>query len=162
MAAGLALLTCGRAQADTTLERAVKATFVTRFGGFVTWPTQGALKLCVQGDPRFAAAVAQAAAGQTMQLRAFSLQPLGAVARDSDCDILYAGGAGQSADDALEAVRGRPVLTVTDSDHGATRGMIHFVVFEGRVRFHIDAAAAARAGLTMDSRLLALALSVKR
>jgi hypothetical protein len=40
--------------------------------------------------------------------------------------------------------------------------MIHFVVAQGRVRFHIDEAAAVRSGLTINSRLLALALSVRQ
>ena len=59
-------------------------------------------------------------------------------------------------------MRGKPVLTVTDARSSVRRGMIHFVVVQGRVRFHIDEAAAVRSGLTINSRLLALALSVRQ
>ena len=80
----------------------------------------------------------------------------------SGCHILYAAGAGgQSVAAALAAVRGEPVLTVTDSTHGATRGIIHFVVVSERVRFHIDRDAAARNHVNLSSRLLSIALSVR-
>ncbi|WP_374577311.1 YfiR family protein [Phenylobacterium sp. J367] len=51
---------------------------------------------------------------------------------------------------------------MTDSTRGSTRGMIHFVVFQNRVRFHIDAQQASENGLAISSKLLALGLSVKR
>jgi hypothetical protein len=52
------------------------------------------------------------------------------------------------------------VLVVTDSANGADRGQIHFAIDQNRVRFHVDDAAAKKAGLTISSRLLSLALSV--
>jgi hypothetical protein len=69
-----------------------------------------------------------------------------------------------SADTArlLNTLRGQPVLTITDSRAGAARGMIHFTVSGGRVRFFIDEAAAAEHGLSISSRLLALALGVRQ
>ena len=39
--------------------------------------------------------------------------------------------------------------------------MIHYVIKGGRVRFHIDAGAARRSGLTLKGTLLDIALSVK-
>jgi hypothetical protein len=88
---------------------------------------------------------------------------LAEVDRESGCQVLYAvGSSRQSVPQALQAVRGAPVLTVTDAGRGPTRGMIHFVVFEDRVRFHIDAQQAAQSGLSISSKLLALGLSVKR
>jgi hypothetical protein len=39
--------------------------------------------------------------------------------------------------------------------------MIHFAMQQSRVKFHIDSGAATRSGLTLSSKLLALALSVK-
>jgi len=40
--------------------------------------------------------------------------------------------------------------------------MIHFVIRDGRVRFYIDEAGAALRGLSVSSRLLALAVGVTR
>jgi hypothetical protein len=140
---------------------AVKAAFLTKFGAFVTWPAAaaGPLRVCVVGDDAFGAALERAAQEQG----SVRVARLAEVERDSGCQVLYAAGSPrQSVAQALQAVRGAPVLTVTDAGRGATRGMIHFVVFEDRVRFHIDADQAQDCGLAISSKLLALSLSVKR
>lgn len=142
------------------LEYAVKAAFLTKFAAFVSWPpgvSSGPVRVCVVGDDPFGAAIENAAAGQVVVRR------LAAVDRGSGCQVLYASGSSrQSVAQALQAVRGAPVLTVTDAARGGPRGMIHFVVFQDRVRFHVDAAQAAQGGLSISSKLLALGLSVKR
>jgi hypothetical protein len=53
----------------------------------------------------------------------------------------------------------RPVLVVSEAAPGAPAGIIRFVPIEGRVRFAVDAAAAQSAGLTISSKLLALAVA---
>jgi hypothetical protein len=157
-------LACGapaRAQ-PRSLESAVKAAFLTKFGAFVTWPARGGgpLQLCVVGDDPFGAALEQAAQGQA---GAIAVHRLAMVDRESGCDVAYlAGSARQTAGQALAAVHGAPVLTVTDAARGGPHGMIHFVVFEDRVRFQVDAAQASQSGLAISSKLLTLALSVKR
>ncbi len=40
--------------------------------------------------------------------------------------------------------------------------MIHFVIFEDRVRFHVDLGQASRSGVALSSKLLSLALTVRR
>ena len=54
------------------------------------------------------------------------------------------------------------MLTVTDARAGPQRGMIHFTIVGGRVRFFIDEAAASDRGLSISSRLLALAAGVRQ
>ena len=145
-----------------SLEFAVKAAFLTKFGAFVNWPAGGGpVRLCVIGEDPFGARLEQAAQGQPGQ--AIAVRRLVEVDRSSGCDIVYAGGSPrQSVGQSLQAVRGAPVLTVTDASRGGARGMIHFVVFQDRVRFHIDSAQASQSGLAISSKLLSLALSVKR
>jgi hypothetical protein len=83
--------------------------------------------------------------------------------RDAHCDVAYVAGSPRApVAEVLDAMRGAPVLTVTDAGRGGDRGMIHFVVFQDKVRFQVDAAQAAHSGLGFSSKLLALALSVKR
>lgn len=154
---------------QANLEAAVKATFLYRFGSFVEWPPtafarpDAPLVVCVFGAPSFAQVVERAAGGEQVAGRPVLVRRLSVVARDSGCHILYAAGAGdQSVAQALAAVRGQPVLTVTDSNFGATRGAVHFVVVQDRVRFHIDRGAAEQNFLTLSSRLLSIALSVRR
>jgi hypothetical protein len=142
------------------LEYAVKAAFLTKFPAFVSWPgaaAGGPMRICVVGDDPFGPALESAARGQV------SVRRMPVADRNAGCQVLYAAGsARQSVPQALAAVRGAPVLTVTDGARGAPRGMIHFVVFQDRVRFHIDAAQAAQSGLAISSKLLQLGLSVKR
>jgi hypothetical protein len=154
-------------QAD--LESAVKATFLLRFGSFAEWPASAfdspsaPLVICIAGAEPFAATVEAAAVGEQISGRSIQVRRLGAVSAASRCHILYAAGvAGQSPAAMMRIMRGAPVLTVTDARFGETRGAIHFVVVEGRVRFHIDRGEAERNRLGLNARLLSIALSVRR
>ena len=62
----------------------------------------------------------------------------------------------------LAAVRGTPVLTVTDvASNAQSHGIINFVTENNHVRFDIDEQAASDNGLAISSKLLNLARSVK-
>ena len=60
----------------------------------------------------------------------------------------------------LATIGRQPILTVTDGANTPKRGVIHFVLVGGRVRFFIDQGAAQRRGLNISSRLLTLAIGV--
>lgn len=148
------------------LESAVKATFLMRFPSFVQWPPEsfpGAtdpVVLCVTGDPAFAGLVESAARGERIGVRSIVVRSIGPASPSSGCHVLYTGG-GQDAAARLAAMRGEPVLTVTDERRGSARGMIHFVMDNGRVRFHADRAQMEAAGLAVSARLLNVALTVR-
>jgi hypothetical protein len=59
------------------------------------------------------------------------------------------------------ALDDKPILTVTDASLGTERGMVHFTLKDGRVRFYIDDARAAHGNLAISARLLSLAITVK-
>jgi hypothetical protein len=62
----------------------------------------------------------------------------------------------------LEKAGALPILTVGEDEPFARNGgIIHFVLKNGNVRLEIDLAAAKKAGLTISSRLLAVADVVK-
>jgi hypothetical protein len=62
----------------------------------------------------------------------------------------------------LQALAGKPVLTVSDDGAFARAGgMINFFVDSERMRFAVNPAAAERGGLRISSRLLKLAVIVK-
>lgn len=150
-----------------TSDQAVKAAFLYRFASFVTWPgdafanSQAPLTLCVLDDDPFASALNSAVSGQHIDQHGFSVRRLASLADARQCQVLYA--VGGRADDAVRSVRGAPVLTVTDAGGGSdARGVIHFVVIGDRVRFYADDAQAAENHLAISSRLLALAVSVRR
>lgn len=166
--APMALFTVAQAQAQT-LEYPIKAAFLFKFGEFAQWPpgafeaSGGTLNICIVGDSGFAAIVANAVKGEMVAGRQVLAQGLASIAASDPCHIAYiAGSAKQSVEDALEVVRGRPMLTVTDESRGGAAGVIHFVVRGNRVRFAIDDGAAAVNGLTLSSALLNIAVSVQR
>ena len=150
------------------LEAAVKAAFLPKFAPYVSWPataapTAGApYTICVVGLDPFGALLDEATIGQRLGTSALTVRRIDQIDRSSGCQIAFIGGSPrQSVKAALAAVSGAPVLTVTDARSTRERGMVHFELKSGRVRFHIDDAAAARAGLGLSSKLLGLALSVQ-
>lgn len=171
LAPALALLLApleARAQ-QTELETAVKATFFYRFGAFVDWPqdafasAEAPFAICISGPSHFADVVENAATDERIAGRAVVIRRIGAVTRESGCQVLFVGGvADQTIEQGLAIVRGAPVLTVTDEQYGRTRGAIHFVVVDERVRFHVDRGAIEGNRLSVSSRLLNIALSVRR
>jgi hypothetical protein len=141
------------AQAQPVPEEAVKAAFVTKFPVFVEWPPPRPRQvICAVGEDAVVLSLARTPMGGA------SFRRLDAIGRETDCTVLYAAGsAKQTVGQALRAVDGLPVLTITDSRRSAARGMIHFTVQQQRVRFQIDAGRAQRSGLAPSSKLLALA-----
>lgn len=164
MAALLGIAPVARAQ---TSEDVVKATFLYRFASFITWP-EGALGgpespivLCVIGADPFARVLERAVADQRVDGRAFDVRRLSEPESARQCQVVYVVGA--RAADTLRVTRGASVLTVTDGTMGDdVRGIIHFVIVGDRVRFHIDDARAAEGQVFLSSRLLSLAVSVRR
>jgi hypothetical protein len=145
-------------------ETAVKAAFLPKFARYVQWPgTRGQVVLCLVGRDPFGAALERAAAQEIVGGQPVAVRRMPGVDASARCDVAYVEGS-NSRETAtfLAAFRNRPVLTVTDSRAGPARGLIHFTMAAGRVRFFIDEAAAAERGLTISSRLLALALGVRQ
>lgn len=163
---GIATALPARAEVSET---AVKAAFLPRFARYVSWPAAvmpGAgqpFTLCVIGGDPFGRSLDQAAASQTIDGHGIAVRRLPSAAGAEGCSIAFVrGGGGQSTGQLLTALGSRPILTVTDARAGGQRGIIHFAIVDGRVRFFIDEAMAARRGLTISSRLLALAVGVRQ
>lgn len=163
-----ALAAPASAQTDA-LAAAVKATYLSKLAPFVAWPPtvfnapDDPLVICVQGPETFATLVDRAAAGQRVGAHAVQVRHLGRIDRSSGCQIAYvAGSPVQSASQALAAVQGAPVLTVTDAGRGPARGVVHFVLAGGKVRFAVNNGLAEADGINISSKLLALAVEVAR
>lgn len=163
--AASALLAVPAAAAAPPSEVAVKAAFLTKFPAYVAWPAAarprpGApLQICILGDDPFGRLIDEAARGQQVDGHPLQVRRLNAPGQAGGCHVAFVQGSGPAM---LQGLQGKPVLTVTDARAGARGGMIHFVVHQGRVRFHIDEAQAARSGVGISSRLLGIALSVRR
>lgn len=165
----LSALASERALAQSsTIEHAVKATYIYKFAPFVEWPAgafvspSDPLVLCIAGVDAVSQVVDEAVQGQMIGGHPISVLHLLTPDNDSRCHILYVASQGASAVAALDKVRGRPILTVTDTAREAqAHGIINFVVQDNRVRFEIDQNAAAENHLVISSKLLNLALRVR-
>lgn len=161
----LALPAASQAQSAAT-EHAIKAAYLYKFAPFVEWPPaafaspSSPFQLCILGQDPFGPSLDRAVGGQRVDGHPVTVRRLARVDAASGCHILYLGASrGQSEAEALRAVRGAPILTVGEDD---VRGaIIRFVVKDNRVRFDIDAAAAAVNRVTISSKLLSLATSVR-
>jgi hypothetical protein len=149
-------------------EYSVKAAYLYKFAPFVQWPPAslpaGArLQVCVVGPDPFGGALEAAVLGQMVGDHKVEVRRLARIDRRTACHVMYVRkSAGQSVAEALAAVHGAPVLTVTDAADGdGPRGILHLVVAQKRVRFEVDPGAAAENGLTISSKLLDLALTVR-
>ncbi len=163
----LLLVSAGPGHAgDRSLEYAVKATYLYKFAPFVDWPPtafdqpNAPFVLCIVGADPFAEPIEKTVASQRIGDHPLLLRHLSAADARSGCHLMFVEGSpSQTVAQALEAVRGSPTLTVTDSD-APTPGIIQFVVVNDRVNFDIDNVAAATNHLTISSKLLALAHGV--
>lgn len=166
LAALFASAAAGHAEAGAP-ESALKATYLYKFAPFVAWPASAfsspssPFHLCVLGDDPFSVILEQAVRGQYVDEHPMMVRRIRTV-ESTGCHILYLGeGAGRPVADALRNLRGAPILTVCDQTLGVRGAIIQFVVRNGRVRFDIDADAAAASGVTISSKLLSLATSAR-
>jgi hypothetical protein len=151
-----------------TSEYAVKAAFLYNFAKFVEWPAaafrgpRDPMTLCVLGEDPFGGELDQTVDGKTVLGRQIVVRRFAKPAGLEDCRILFVSSSeAPRFDQVLAALGGRAVLTVGEDEAFARGGgIISFVIRENRVRFQIDRAAAARAGLSISSRLLEVAEAV--
>jgi hypothetical protein len=81
------------------------------------------------------------------------------VTSNPGCQIAFVSGTeAQPTETILAALRGTPVLTVTDGAPDEAAGIVNFLIEDNHVRFAIDANAAKQNGLTISSKLLNLAV----
>lgn len=144
-----------------------QASFLPKFARYVAWPAArrpapGApFQLCVIGRDPYGRTLDAAAAAAQVDGHGVTVRRLPDERGAEACHLAFVRGP-QPADTGrlLLALRTLPILTVTDARAGPQRGMIHLTSISGRVRFFINDAEAAQRGLTISSRLLALAAGV--
>ena len=161
------LMLANGARADVSLEYTVKAAYLPKFVPFITWPETAftsptaPVTICVVGADPFGGKLDQAASGLKSGERAIVVRYLPTPDPSASCHVVFLGpGDTTVAEGTLDAMKGRQVVTVTDSGLKA-RGVISFLIEANHVRFDIDAAAAAQGGVVFSSKLLSLAHAVK-
>ena len=150
---------------DGYSEDSVKAVFLARFPGYVEWPPTARTQftIAVLGADGVAAELQrvlpnfQVARLQTQVRKIRRIDELG------DAQMLFVGR--ESPVDLrliVAATSARPVLLVTDDEHGLDLGSaVNFLLVDQRVRFEVSVLAAERSGLTISSELLSVAARVQ-
>lgn len=155
--------------AQDSLEYSLKASFLYKFGSFVSWPKDAfasetsPVVLCIAGQDHFGDIIDRAVAGQYVGKRSIEVKRIPIANQESGCHIMYiAGSSSQTVEEGVEAMRHSHTLTFTNSTQNlAEKGIVHFVLKDNRLRFEIDDSLAAENGLVLSSKVLSLAISVK-
>ena len=148
-------------------EDGVKAAFVYNFAKFTNWPTNAFASSSAPVLVGFVGADALAdtfetiVAGKNVNGHAFSIRRYPAGADVHNCQILYIGDPGQ-ATAVLNAVQGKPILTIGDSDvFASSGGMVKLFRVGSRIRFDLDFEATQAARLKLDARVCQLAENLR-
>jgi hypothetical protein len=153
---------------DSPLEYQVKAAFLLNFTKFVNWPPDafaGAdlpIVICVLGKDPFGRVLDEIVQGETINGRRMTIQRLSEPPGSQACQVVFVGESEKDVPKILARIS-RGVLTVGEGDTFLMEGgMIALVIDNRRVRFDVNQAAVANAGLTLSSRLLGVARSVEK
>lgn len=155
-------------QGEQNVEYQVKAAFLLNFTRFVQWPAgsfatpQSPLTICVMGKDPFGRALDDVVRGETANSRALAVERIAKTPAPGMCQVVFIGAGVSDLPRVLNAL-GRGVLTVGEGEKFLRDGgMIALLLDNRRVRFDVDQAAAAAAGLSLSSRLLSVARMVKK
>jgi hypothetical protein len=149
------------AAAEVPREFQIKANWLLKFPYYVEWPPatftnkEAPLIIGVLGPDPFRQALEKLLDKQ-VDGREVKVLHFDAVDNMSDCHILYVNLPDpKEVQRALILLRGKPTLTVSDRDEFTELGgMISLLKFKNRLKPHINNAAARRANLIIDPRLL--------
>jgi len=163
-----ALSDAAPASAQGTLKSKVEAAIVSKFPQFVEWPAgalngRATIDLCVVPGDGMQRDLEDVVSGDRIDGRTVAVRRVERDADLSGCQLLFVPASAIPSHRALlKRAAALPVLTVSD-DEGFLEGggIVRLREVDGRVRFDVDAASAARAGLRISSQLLQLAASVR-
>jgi hypothetical protein len=158
------------AQRSNPSEYEVKAAYLYKLGKFVEWPdkvtpaAEDSFAICVLGKDPFGTTFDTTIAGESINGKKVVIKRLVKLHDAVGCRILFISSSEESRlKEILADLSKTSVLTVSDMPQFARRGgMVEFVVDSKRVRFGVNLTSAERAGLTLSSQLLKVAISVER
>jgi hypothetical protein len=156
----------GSGQADEApqTEYRLKVAFLYNFARFVTWPGMpaGPFTLCLLGSDPLGDAI-DTLQNKPVKERQIRILHLDSPARAGQCQLLFIGRSDtRRLHEVIARLGGQPVLTVSDIDgFVASGGMIGFRLIDNKVSFEINTGVAGAAGLSISSKLLALATTTR-
>ena len=166
---GIAMLLWFPAQplssAQTASEYQVKAAYVYNFTKFVEWPARdfanptAPIALCVLDDPSFVSELNRIVKGKAVANHPINVVSVQTPKQSRNCHVLFINSShAEQSRHIIEVLRDANVLTVGETTGFVEDGgIINFVLQDDRVQFQVNHKAAKEAGLSISSRLLALA-----
>ena len=149
------------------LEHEVKAAYVFRFLSFIEWPPgafaapQAPIAVGVLGAEEVLYEMQDLVRGRTVQGRGVTVQRVRPGEGIAGLHVLFVGT--RSVEHVARIGPVQSLLVVSDAPYGLEAGaVVNFVRAEGRVRFEVDLDAAARRGIRVSSRMLAVASHVRQ
>lgn len=155
---------------QTLSEYQIKAGFFFNFTRFVEWPetafvtATSPILVCVAGETPLTDLVIDVAVGKIVNGRAVSIRPV----KPSDdlrrCNLLFISGAeDRRAAGILAGLKKTSTLTVGETPGFVQAGgMINFSIQENKVKLELNLDATTRAGLKVNSKLIAVSRLVSR
>jgi hypothetical protein len=157
-------------------EYLIKAGFIYNFANLVQWPSSSfaqpdsPIVIVILGEDHFGTTLDRALDGKKVNARSFVIKRAKTISElqrtlgpQKDCQILYVSSSEMPhLNDAIQMLRGVPVLTIGETPGFARNGgIINLILEDNKVRFEVNVAAAKEADLNISSRLLALARIVQ-
>lgn len=150
-------------------EYLIKAAYLYNFALFVEWPadafggSDAPLVIGIVGADPFGWAIDQTLENKRIGRRRIVVERLQPNQDPRRCQILFIAPSERArTSEIVQRVQGHPVLVVAEaSEPGKPPGTVDFVVNDNKVGFIINLDAARRARLTISSKMLGLARSVR-
>jgi hypothetical protein len=150
-------------------EADLKAAWMYNFAQHVEWPAaafkddRAPLVVAILGSHPLEESLAKVVRGKTAQGRPIEIRRAAQPADLKGAHVVFLpDGEKERFDGALGAVRGTPALLVAETEGLAHRGAaLNFYMDESKVRFEANVDNAARAGLSIGSKLLKFARLIK-
>lgn len=150
-------------RAQQASEYEVKAAFLYNFSKFLEWPPgtfdnyTGPFVVGVYGRNPFGNFLAETISGEVAMGRPIRLQYFNNLNEIGTCHILFIE-RNAGTEEALKALEGKPILTVSeDPDFCRKGGIVRFFSESDMIRIEINPEAAKSANLTISSKLLRIA-----
>jgi hypothetical protein len=146
-------------------EYQIKAGFFFNFTRFVDWPesafvtASSPILVCVLGETPLTDLVTEVALGKVVNGRAVSIRRVKASDDLRQCNLLFISAEEERhTAEILASLKKTNTLTVGETPGFAQAGgMINFSIQENRVKLELNLEAATRAGLKVNSKLIAVA-----
>jgi|SRR5579872_2284710 len=146
-------------------EYQIKAVFLFNFAQFVKWPPDSSpradepFRIGVLGDDPFDGFLDETVRDEKVNGHPLAIQRYDRVENVKDCQILFISRSeSQRTESILAGLKGRNILTVSDTEGFIKSGGLILFVNEGnKIHFKINLQAAKRAHLSISSKVLRLA-----